>query len=113
MNPFTLKNILSCFRAHWADAPDARKPNNNTQYQMADAILAAFSVFFMQSGSFLAHQRLLQQKNGRNNATSLFEIERIPSDQQIRNLLDPVDVKHFHADFWKLSDPSWTPFCWP
>jgi len=104
MNPFTLKNILFRFRLHWADAPDVRKPNNNTRYQIADAILAAFSVFFMQSSSFLAHQRLLQQKNGRNNATSLFGIERLPSDQQIRNLLDPLDVKYFHADFWDIFD---------
>jgi hypothetical protein len=87
---------------HWADAPAARKPNNNTQYQMADVILAGFSVFFMQSSSFLAHQRLIQQKQGRNNATSLFEIGRIPSYPQIRNLLDPLDVKHFHANFWDL-----------
>ena len=102
MNPFTLKNTLSRFRLHWADAPDARKPNNNTKYQVADAILAGFSVFFMQSSSFLAHQRFIQQKQGRNNATSLFEIERIPSDPQIRNLLDTLDVKHFHANFWDL-----------
>ena len=71
---------------------------------MADAILAAFSVFFMQSSSFLAHQRLLQHKKGRNNATSLFEIERIPCDQQIRNLLDPLLAQYFHLDFWTILD---------
>lgn len=98
----TLKDIISGFRLRWASAPDVRKPNNNTQYQMVDGLLSAFSVFFMQSNSFLAHQRLMQSKKGRNNAASLFRVERIPSDPQIRNLLDSVSVKYFHADFWGL-----------
>jgi len=103
-NPFTLHHIMDHFNCHWDQAPDVRKPNNNMRYQISDAILCAFSVFFMQSSSFLAHQRLLQEKNGRNNTTSLFEIERIPSDQQIRNLLDALDVKYFHANFWGIFD---------
>ena len=50
----------------------------------------AFSVFFMQSRSFLDHQRLMKSQKGRDNAASLFGIERIPCDNQIRNLLDLV-----------------------
>jgi len=100
----TLKKIITDFRFRWESAPDARKPNNNTQYQMVDGMLSAFSVFFMQSSSFLAHQRLMQSKKGRNNAASLFRVERIPSDPQIRNLLDPLSVQYFHADFWGIWD---------
>jgi hypothetical protein len=58
----------------------------------------------MQSGSFLAHQRLLQSKKGRNNARSLFQVEEIPSDPQIRKLVDPLSAKDFQADFWYLLD---------
>jgi hypothetical protein len=76
----TLKNIIGRFRSRWEKAPDVRKANNNTRYQVVDAILAGFSVFFMQSRSFLEHQRLMQGKKGRNNASKLFGIERIPSD---------------------------------
>jgi hypothetical protein len=36
----------------------------------------------------------MQRERGRNNATSLFGVERIPSTQQICNLLDPVDPAH-------------------
>jgi hypothetical protein len=100
----TLNDIIAGFQQRWASAPDARKPNNNTRYQMADGLLSAFSVFLMQSSSFLAHQRLMQSKRGRNNAASLFRVERIPSDSQIRNLLDPLSVTYFHADFWRLWD---------
>lgn len=43
--------------------PDDRKASNRTTYSIKDAVLSAFSVFFMQSSSFLAHQRDMQQSN--------------------------------------------------
>ena len=95
---------MSTLRQRWATVPDTRKPNNNTKYAVADGVLAAFAVFFMQSSSFLAHQRLLQSKKGRSNARSLFQIEQIPSDPQIRNLVDPLSSTYFQDDFWSLLD---------
>ena len=89
---------------HWANLADTRKRNNNRQYAVADGVLAAFAVFFMQSSSFLAHQRLLESKKGRSNARSLFQIEQIPSDPQIRNLPDPLSSMYFQKDFWALLD---------
>ena len=86
------------------DLPDRRKANNHMKYGVADGVLAAFAVFFMQSSSFLAHQRLLQSKKGRSNARSLFQVEEIPSDPQIRNLIDPLSAKDFQEDFWFLLD---------
>jgi hypothetical protein len=100
----SLQNLMNHYRQRWISAPDVRKPSNNMQYRVADGILAAFSVFFMQSGSFLAHQRLLQSKQGRSNARSLFQVEEIPSDPQIRNLLDPLTSGYFREDFWYLLD---------
>ena len=100
----SLQNIMNDLRKRWASAPDIRKPSNNSQYTVADGVLAAFAVFFMQSSSFLAHQRLLQSKKGRSNARSLFQIEQIPSDPQIRNLVDPLSAKYFQEEFWALLD---------
>jgi hypothetical protein len=100
----SLQNIMTHFRQRWANLPDARKPNNNTKYVGADGVLAAFAVFFMQSSSFLAHQRLLQSKKGRSNAHSLFQVEEIPSDPQIRNLVDPLSCTYFQEDFWFVLD---------
>nr|ADO19136.1 hypothetical protein Nfla_5405 [Nostoc flagelliforme str. Sunitezuoqi] len=70
--------------------PPERKPGNNRKYQVEDAVMAAFSIFFTQSASFLDHQRLMKSNKGKDNAESLFSIEKIPCDNQIRNLLDPV-----------------------
>ncbi len=85
-----MPELLSMLTAKLDDLPDERKPSNNKKYTVKEALLSAFSVFFLQSPSFLANQRLMHTKKGRDNAQSLFGIERIPCDNQIRNLLDPV-----------------------
>ncbi len=62
---------------------------------MADFVMAAFAPFFMQSPSFLAHQRHLETAQGRSNCQTLFGMERIPGDSQIRVMLDTIDPSHF------------------
>jgi hypothetical protein len=98
----SLQKVMSHFHERWATLPDGRKANNNMKYAVAEGVLAAFAVFFMQSSSFLAHQRLLQSKKGHSNARSLFQIEQIPSDPQIRNLVDPLSSADFQEEFWFL-----------
>jgi hypothetical protein len=66
---------------------------------MAEIGLSAFAVFFAQSPSFLAHQRHLVEGHGRSNAQTLFGIARIPTDNHIRALLDPVPPEHFFGLF--------------
>jgi hypothetical protein len=83
--------------------PDYRT-GENTTYAIKDAALGAFSVFFTQSPSFLAHQRTMEQNKGRSNAESLFGVERVPSDNQIRNLLDPVVPNHLFPVFGQAVD---------
>jgi len=95
------REMLGFFRQSLEGVPEHRK-GRNIQYRIVDAGLGAFSVFFMQSPSFLAHQRDMQRKKGQNNAQGLFGVERIPSDGQIRNLLDPVDVTQLHEPFWEI-----------
>ena len=59
--------------------PDYRQ-GQNTQYDGKDATVSTFRVFFMQAPSFLAHQRDMQRKQGRNNTTTHFGVEKVPSD---------------------------------
>src|SRR5271168_1695851 len=59
--------------------------------EIADFGLAAFSMFFMRSASFLAYQRALEKGQGRSNGQTLFGIGRIPSDNYIRDRLDEAD----------------------
>jgi hypothetical protein len=85
----TLDDIAKQRRRTFAEFTDRRR-GKNTMYTMVDAGLSAFSVFFMQSPSFLEYQRSLEQARGENNARALFGAHDIPSDNHIRNLLDPT-----------------------
>ena len=94
----TLDRLLGSLRECCAELPDKRTGKNG-HYGMADIGLAAFSVFFMQSPSFLAHQQHLAQGQGRSNCETLFGMTAIPSDNHIRAMLDPVGPERFHPVF--------------
>ena len=96
-----LRSILIATAAHLPD----RRTRPNRIYEMADAVLGAFAVFFVQSPSFLAHQRDMQRTQGQNNAASLFGLEQVPSDPQIRNLLHPIPPEQLAPPFWRVFEP--------
>jgi hypothetical protein len=81
-----------------ASLPDKRT-GKNIRYQMADIVKAAFAVFFTQSPSFLAHQQAMKKSRGRSNAETVFQMEKIPCDEHIRQMLDRVSPEHFYPEF--------------
>ena len=95
--------LIDDLRALMRDLPDKRT-GKNTQYSMEDVALAAFSVFFTQSPSFLAHQIAMTESEGISNARTLFGIDQIPSDNHIRNLLDRVPPEHLYPMFERIFD---------
>ena len=82
--------LRSTLEASIETLSDPRKQSNGRIYSLSDAMLGAFSAFYMQSSSFLEYQRHLDSREGRNNAESLFGLTQIPSLEQIRNILDPI-----------------------
>jgi len=90
--------LLDFLRSAIDTFPDVRT-GDNTSYSMRDFALSAFSVFFTQSPSFLAYQTSMQENKGDNNARTLFGIEKIPCDNQIRAMLDPVPATHLFPVF--------------
>jgi hypothetical protein len=101
----SLGHIINYFREKWRTLPDMRRQdNNNLTYPIIDVALSAFSVFFMQSPSFLAHQRDMKRRKGKSNADTLFKIEQIPVAQEIRNLLDPIAPENFHAAYYAIEE---------
>ncbi|MFY9938093.1 MAG: ISNCY family transposase [Silvibacterium sp.] len=76
-------------------------PSRDGQYSMADIGLSAFSLFFMGSPSFLAHQRALARGQGRSNCQTLFGMAAIPSDNYIRLMLDGASPAAFDHLFMR------------
>jgi hypothetical protein len=101
---FTIDSLLRAFEPVIEQLPDHRT-GRNTTYTISDAVHSAFAVFFMQSPSFLAQQQVVQRQRGRNNAQTLFGVAQIPSDNQIRNLLDPLPPERLFPLFetgWQI-----------
>jgi hypothetical protein len=87
--------LLAALRHCCQVLPDRRR-GKNTTYAMTDFALAAVAPFFMQSPSFLAHQRHLQTAQGRSNCETLFGMSKIPGDSQVRAMLDPIEPSLFY-----------------
>ena len=96
--PGSFSSVLESFRASLSSLPDKRT-GKNSRYTMLDAGLSAFSVFFTQTPSFLAHQRKMSATKGLNNARTLFGVHQIPSDNHIRTLLDGLSPTHLYPVF--------------
>ncbi len=95
------KEMLSTVEIALECIPEHRK-GQNTKYALKDAGLSAFSVFYMQSPSFLLWQQDMERRKGQNNARNLFGINSIPSDEQTKNLLDPVKEQILGLPYWLI-----------
>jgi len=90
--------MMQRWRAVAAGLPD-RRAGDNIRFSMADIALSAFAVFFTQSPSFLSFQQNMEKTSGHNNARSLFQVESIPCDNHVRDMLDPVAPSHLFGLF--------------
>ena len=93
---------LRCTLAGLSD----KRTRSNTQYSMETIGLSAFSVFFTQCPSFLAYQKAMEQNKGKSNAQTLFQIDKTPTDNHIRDMLDPVE----HQELFPVYDSIYEAF---
>jgi hypothetical protein len=92
-----LEDLLSGLKDVCAGFPDKR--TGACVYSMADIGMSAFSLFFMQSDSFLSYQRALEEGRKTSNCQTLFGMTKIPTDNHIRTMLDPVHPSHLQPAF--------------
>jgi hypothetical protein len=75
-----IEQLIGELREVCAGLPTKRVvPRREGEYSTANIGLWAFSIFFMVSPSFLAHQRAPQRGHGRSNRQTLFEVAAQPS----------------------------------
>jgi len=91
-------SMLRRLRTDIMGLPD-RRTGKNLTYSMEDIGLSAFSVFFTQSPSFLSFQKTMLMNTGKNNADTIFGIEKIPCDNHIRSILDEVCPSNLYSMF--------------
>ena len=74
--------------------PDLRSINHTT-HSIRDAIFVSFSGFFLQTRSLKGHINFLKKAKANKNKKSLFNIHTIPTDNQVRNIIDPILTAYF------------------
>jgi len=79
---YLLRHVL---RPRFKQLPDARRRDGD--YTVADAALAALAMFSLKDPSLLAFQNRRNDQNMKN----LYRIQSVPSDTQMRAILDPLD----------------------
>ena len=96
-----LASLLAELKAVCAAFPDPRQGRRGN-IAIGDFGLSAFAMFFMQCASFLSFQRVLEKGQGRSNCQTLFGIEKIPSDNYIRDMLDHADLARLAPCFERM-----------
>jgi hypothetical protein len=67
------------------------RQRGKVNYSLDNCYRSAFAMFYLQDPSVLAFQRRLQDARQKNNLTTLFGVETIPSDSQLRDVIDAHD----------------------
>lgn len=78
--------------------------HGSVEYSVHDCLMSAFALMFFQDPSLLAYQRRLQKVANLNNLKTIFNIEKIPGDTQLRDTLDSVDsalIEGAYTDFFR------------
>ncbi len=96
LETLAIDQLIKDLKRLFEEFPDVRT-GNNSRYEIADAGLGAFSVFFTQCASFLEYQEELKRLKGRSNAENLYRMRNIPSDSHIRSLLGPVSPEYLEG----------------
>jgi len=72
--------------------PDTRQVDR-VDYSLHDTLMSGFAMMFFQHASLLEFQRKMKQRRGRCNLETIFGVHEVPSDTQMREILDGVAVE--------------------
>ena len=94
----TFDAMMEILSDKFGQLPDQRRANRS--YELSDILLSAFAMFSLKSPSLLSFEE--QTKHEKNNLKSIYHIEAIPSDTQMRTALDPINPKPLRTLFVEL-----------
>lgn len=78
--------------------PDARQ-QKKISISQHDALMSGFACMHFQDSSLLQFQKRMQEDQHKNNLRTLFDVQNIPSDTQMREIIDEVSSDHFRPIF--------------
>lgn len=82
--------LIEFIGKEFASMEDARD-SNRVKYELADCLLSGLAMMFFQHPSLLKYQEKMKQGRGKSNLERLFHTGSVPSDSQMREILDGVE----------------------
>ena len=88
-------SLFRLCRSHFHDLPDHRAAD--VAIPLDDALMSAFAMFSLKDPSLLAFDQ--RRRDPRDNFRSIYGIDHVPSDSQMRSILDPLNPQSLRAPF--------------
>ena len=89
LKSLNLEAIVDLLATTFGGVEDVRAAEQ-LSYSLPDTLLSGFAVMFFQHASLLQFQRAMEKKRRRCNLQTIFGVHAIPSDTQMREVLDEV-----------------------
>jgi hypothetical protein len=92
LQSLTLEAMIDVLSTHFAPIPDTRQ-SDRVDYSLHDTLMSGFAMMFFQHPSLLEFQRKMKRRRSRCNLETIFGVHEVPSDTQMREILDGVPVE--------------------
>ena len=99
--PLRFPELLRCLVQHIDRIRDTRQ-QRKVKYSLRDCYLSAFAMFFLQDPSLLEFQRRFENALQSNNLRTIFGVQSIPVDSQLRTIIDTHPHSAISAAFLPL-----------
>jgi hypothetical protein len=99
-------SLFQLIRSRFDTLSDPRA--REVEIPLGDALMSAFAMFSLKDPSLLAFDQ--RRRNPQDNFRTLYGITHVPSDTQMRSLLDPLDpteLRPVFRDFFRRVQRSW------
>ena len=90
--------LFRSLRSGFGSLPDLR--SDEVEIPLADALMSAFAMFSLKDPSLLAFDH--RRHNPNDNFRTIYGINRVPCDSQMRDILDPIDPANLRAPFREI-----------
>ena len=96
-----LDRCIRIIKSHVDTLDDPRE--GVVQYSLPDILMAAFAVYQLKYASLLEYERKFRLDEGEHsNLRAMFQLNKIPSDTQLRDVLDELKPEELYPLFKKL-----------
>jgi len=99
------KSLLQGIYDQFKSVGDKREPLK-IEIPMADALMSAFAIFSLKFASLLKFEEAMKARVNYSNLHTLYGVVRVPSDTQMRTILDDVETKDLRPIFKSLFEKA-------